>query len=327
MHQRVRGCKRNPRRGTGGPDAVGLRGNFDFTGFSRYSYRPCYPVALMAAIPSADVPAARSLATLRRAIDSIDDQVHDLLMQRAGIVAEVAGAKAREAGAPAPVFRAGREAEILRRLVARNRRPLPAELVVRVWREIMVASSRQQGPLTVAVGTNGADLAAAHFGAAVLRPVASAAAVLAAVTKGRAQLGVLPLSGWWHRRPPDVRILAGLPFVRTAPGKAPEAVVIGRQDFEPSSDDALYVAIAWAKGSGAKGARRPKLPSARVLATARRAGGPLSLVETTASYAELRAAVGYTATVEFLGGYARPIVLSSSAKASSAKANSSRASR
>jgi len=265
----------------------------------------------MAAIPSAVVPAARSLATLRRTIDSLDDQLHDLLMQRADVVAEVAKAKLQEGGAAAPVFRPGREAEILRRLVASNRAPLPAELVVRVWREIMVASSRLQGPLTVAVSRPGADLAAAHFGTSVLRPVKSAAAVLAAVAKGRAQLGVLPLSGWWHRRPPDVRILAALPFVRTAPAKASQVVVIGRQDFEPSSDDALYVAIAWSKG-----ARRPKLPSARVLAATRRAGGPLSLVETTASYAELRAAVGYTATVEFLGGYARPIVLPPSSKSS-----------
>jgi chorismate mutase-like protein len=290
----------------------------------------------MAAIPSAVVPAARSLAALRRAIDSIDDQVHDLLMQRADVVAEVASAKMREGGAAAPLFRAGREAEILRRLVARNRGPLPAELIARVWREIMVASSRQQGALTVAVSKTGVDLAREHFGAAVLPPVKSTAAVLAAVAKGRAQLGVLPLSGWWHRRPPDVRILAGLPFVRTVPlrkglGRStPTAVVIGRQDFEPSSDDALYVAVAWAKSTGAKGARRPKLPSARVLATARRAGGPLSLVETTASYAELRAALGYTATVEFLGGYARPIVLppaskSSSAKSGSVKANSAKA--
>ena len=263
----------------------------------------------MAAIPSADVPAARSLATLRRAIDSIDEQIHDLLMQRADVVAEVAQAKLQEGGAAAPVFRAGREAEILRRLVARNRAPLPAELVVKLWREIMVTSSRLQGSLTVAVcNTAGADLAAEHFGAAVLRPVKSVAAVLDAVAKGRAQLGVLPLSGWWPRRPPGVHILAGLPFLRTGAGRsAPEVVVIGRQDFEPSSDDALYVVVTWAKG--AKRARRPKLPSTRVLATARRAGALVSLVETTATYAELRAALGDAATVEFLGGYARPIVL------------------
>lgn len=279
----------------------------------------------MAAVPSADVPAARSLATLRRAIDSVDDQLHDLLMQRAELVTEVAQAKVQEGGAAAPVFRPGREAEILRRLVSRNRAPLPADLVVRLWREIMVTSSRLQGPLTVAVcKTAGADLAAEHFGAAVLRPVKSAAAVLAAVAKGRAQLGALPLSGWWHRRPPDVRILAGLPFLRRDSGRGgPQVVVIGRQDFEPSSDDALYVAVTWTKG-----VRRPKLPSGRVIATARRAGAPVSLVETIASYAELRAALGYAATVEFLGGYARPIVLpATSLTASPSKARPLKAQR
>ena len=268
----------------------------------------------MAAVPSAVLPAARSLATLRREIDSIDDAIHDLLMQRAEIVGEVVKAKMRDGGADAPLFRPGREAAILRRLIGRNRRPLPAELIGRLWREIIVEFTRLQGPLTVAVAPGAAaDAACDHFGPRVLRPVASIAAVLAAVAKGRAQLGVLPLPGargaagaWWQRVPADVHILARLPFLR-GPGRRGlvETVVVGRQPFEAAGDDVLYKRAVAAKGV------RGRVPAAlgRTLASARRSGRVVSLIETSASVDDVRACLGESATVEVLGGYARPIVL------------------
>lgn len=269
----------------------------------------------MAAVQSA-VPAG-SLQVLRRLIDSIDDSMHDLLMRRAEAVAEVAKAKAREGGADAPLFRPGREAEILRRLVARNRGALPARLIVRVWRDIIVESTRLQGPFAVAIAPGRtAEAAREHFGTAVLRPTASAAGVIAAVAKRRAQLGVLPLPGgqgpagrWWQTLPADIRILARLPFLRAA-GARDDAVVIGRQPFEASTDDLYYVAVAWAKDAG----RRASLPAARVLATARRAGRLLSLIETDTPFDALRARLGATGTAEFLGGYARPIARAANRK-------------
>jgi chorismate mutase-like protein len=263
----------------------------------------------MAAVQSA-VSAAGSLQALRRRIDSIDDSMHDLLMRRAEAVAEVAKAKKLEGGADAPLFRPGREAEILRRLIGRNRGPLPAGLIVRVWRDIIVESTRLQGPFAVAVAPGRtAESAREHFGGAVLRPTASAAAVIAAVAKRRAQLGVLPLPGgrgpagrWWPRLPADIRILARLPFLRPAGGRD-DAVVIGRQPFETSTDDSFYVAVAWTRRAG----RHAPLPAARVLATVRRAGRAVSLIETATPFDELRARLGAAGTAEFLGGYARPI--------------------
>lgn len=275
----------------------------------------------MAAVPSAVPPAPRSLASLRRAIDSIDDSIHDLLMQRAEIMDDVAKAKLRDGGAEAPLFRPAREAEILRRLVARNRAPLPAALIVRLWREIIVELTRLQGPLKVAVPAGRSDatiaaLARDHFGAHVLRPVASIAALINAVAKRRVQLGVLPAPGgrgaagaWWQRLPADVRILARLPFLRAATGRASaDAVVIGRQPFEASGDDALYVRIA-----GAKGKRAP-LALGRSIASARRAGRTVTLVETELSLEEARVRLGDAGTIECLGGYARPIVLGAASR-------------
>ncbi|MGH6989888.1 MAG: chorismate mutase, partial [Stellaceae bacterium] len=80
-----------------------------------------------------DSPIA-SLEELRRRIDALDDRLHDLVMDRAELVAGVAALK-RSSGVPA--LRSGREAQILRRLVARHRGPLPRPSLVRLWRELL----------------------------------------------------------------------------------------------------------------------------------------------------------------------------------------------
>src|SRR5262249_28214418 len=96
---------------------------------------------------AADIdPAARALAVLRLEIDAIDTAIHDLLIGRAEIVDRVAAVKGRGgASRPAPLFRGGREASILRRLAARNRKPLPLDTVFGVWREIITGLTRIQG--------------------------------------------------------------------------------------------------------------------------------------------------------------------------------------
>lgn len=271
--------------------------------------------------------ADRSLDMLRREIDSIDDAVHDLLTRRAEIATAVVQAKRREGGRRVPLFRPGREAEILRRLIARTRPPLAPELVVRVWRAIIVASTRLQGPFTVAVAPPAAALARDHFGEACLRPVASVAAVLAAVAKGRTQIGLVPLpaartdGSWWHAPALStrggVRILGRLPCcVGARASHTAEALILGRQAFEPSSDDRLYVRFKTAT-------RAPRgFGSAVAVASVRRGSGWLHLLETAMPLAELQAKLAsprrggptLAGAAEFLGGYARPIVLTAKRK-------------
>lgn len=71
-----------------------------------------------------------TLQSLRRQIDRIDDQLHDLIMARAALVEQVAAAKP-DSGVP---LRPGREAEILRRLIARHAGRFPKGALVRIWR-------------------------------------------------------------------------------------------------------------------------------------------------------------------------------------------------
>ena len=281
-------------------------------------------------------PAARALAVLRLEIDAIDNAIHDLLIGRAEIVDRVATAKGRGgAGRPAPLFRGGREASILRRLAARNRKPLPMDTVFGVWREIIAGLTRIQGDFGIlayapAGNDRCLDLARAHFGSrGSLQKSASIAAALAALKKGRVQLAVLPLPGeeprtergWWRQLGgrDGLQILARLPFLA---GRAAEGVIVGRQAFDASGDDRGYIAI----GSKAK------IAPARLRAALAKAGLPpvgvparieeklargrvvqYLLVEIgtwaapdDARLRSLAAALG-GAQVRSLGGYARPL--------------------
>ncbi len=198
----------------------------------------------------------KSLARLRRQIDDIDDQVHDLLMQRTDVAGKI-GALKNGAGHMRP----GREATVLRRLIARHKGALPRALIVRIWREIFSANTALQGPLAVAVyapeGTFGyRNLARDHFGwRTPMTAFRSAAQVLEAVSDGKASVGVLPVphgdetEPWWRNLARDggelPRIVARLPFaVLDAPrGDGPEALAIGLAAPEPTDRDHSYLTV------------------------------------------------------------------------------------
>ena len=133
------------------------------------------------ASPTAD-PA---LQALRAEIDALDDAMHDLLMRRAAVVARMAASRAKN-GAGSPL-RPGREAAVLRRLLARHSGALSGGAVVRIWRHIFMAHTAIQGAFTAAVAASGEAaptlaLAREHFGTATpLTQFASPAQALAAL--------------------------------------------------------------------------------------------------------------------------------------------------
>ncbi len=167
-----------------------------------------------------------SLPALRAEIDRLDDVLHDLLMQRADVVARLAQSRAKGSGTP---LRPGREALILRRLLARHAGPLPHAALVRLWREIFASSTLMQGNFSVAVFIRQPEeerIAREHFGAGTpLKLHPSGAAALAAVSSGKTSLAVLPLpqegepaeAAWWSRlESPRLQVVARLPFFSAA---------------------------------------------------------------------------------------------------------------
>ncbi len=137
------------------------------------------------------------LAALRQRIDGIDDQLLELVSERARLAEQVARAKAQR-GEALKVYRPEREAEILRRLTEQNRGPLTDEQVTVLFREVMSACRALQQPLTVAFlgprGTFTEEAASKHFGHdAGMSPQTTIGGVFREVESGAAHYGVVPV--------------------------------------------------------------------------------------------------------------------------------------
>ena len=109
------------------------------------------------------------LSALRQEIDTIDAELHALLVRRAAVSEKVRGIKSDDS----LKLRPGREANILRALIARHSGSFPKAQLIRIWREILTASLAMQGPFSVAVyATETAhslwDLARDHFGSGLI---------------------------------------------------------------------------------------------------------------------------------------------------------------
>src|SRR5690606_24962150 len=100
-----------------------------------------------------------------------DAALHELLMRRSEIAANIGMFKEKgdAKAVESPFLRPGREAVVLRRLIERHRGQLPKAVIIRMWREMMSALVRLQGPFAVAVYAPDQvsgywDLAHDHFG-------------------------------------------------------------------------------------------------------------------------------------------------------------------
>jgi chorismate mutase-like protein len=200
------------------------------------------------------------LAELRAQLDTLDDQIHDLLMQRARIVEAVA----IDGGKKGTKIRPGREASILRRLLARHSGALPRQAIVRIWRELFGAALIIEGGQTMAVcdgegGETRLALAREHFGP--LTPVrrhANPAQTMADLTReGGAQLAVLPAlaeddeahGDWWPlltaTGPQRLYVIAKIPFwTKRAEGlPVGDAYVAAAVPPDASGDDRGLIAL------------------------------------------------------------------------------------
>lgn len=192
-----------------------------------------------------------SLQRIREEIDSIDNAIHDLLMRRTKVVEQVTELKKNQA----IKIRPAREAKIIYRLVSRHHGGFPKRELVRIWRELIVATLAFEGPFSVAVCAPRSNpgywqLARNHFGAHTkMVGYPSQRRALEAVQSGQATVGILPrpylgeADPWWRhlvRNGENVpRIVARLPFVApVAPGSDDaEAMVICPISMEPSGRD------------------------------------------------------------------------------------------
>ncbi len=169
-----------------------------------------------------------TLADLRVEIDRIDENMHELLIERGEIIDRlIAVKKSQETGS---AFRPAREADMMRRLVKRHHGNLPLDTAESIWRVIISTFTYVQSPFSVHADLSAGDAlmrdsARFHFGFTV--PFVAhmgASSVVEAVSESRSDLGLVPAfatagSGpWWaalefNSAP---KIIARLPFVERA---------------------------------------------------------------------------------------------------------------
>ena len=182
-------------------------------------------------------PAPPSLEVLRKEIDTIDEQVHRLLMARGDIIDRLIQVKqTQEVGS---AFRPAREADMMRRLVQRHRGILPLDTVESIWRVIISTFTYVQAPFSVHADTSLGepamrDSARFHFGFTVPYVAHfSATAAVEAVARSKGDLALVSAissrTPWWLDLEAQgaPKIIARLPFIERAdhPAALPVFVV------------------------------------------------------------------------------------------------------
>lgn len=201
-----------------------------------------------------------SLQTLREDIDRIDGEIHRLIRHRADVVARLGALKRAAASAKGDLssggmaLRPGREAQVLRRLIAAHDGPLPETALFGIWRTMMSAFLRMQSPIEVRVDMSAGDwriwdLARIHFGAETpIEPCADSAQALDDCRKDGHVLAVLPAPSagnpWWQALSEGgLMVVAALPFLGARSSDGVQACLVARAVPEASGDDLTWLRI------------------------------------------------------------------------------------
>jgi len=167
----------------------------------------------------------------RRDIQSIDREIHDLLMLRATLGDSAGG----DASVPPAPVRAAQAAKILRNILSRHSGEFPLRALVQIWSDILFACDRQTTlhVFSGAGATGFHDLARTYFGCVMpMTTHNSAASVAHACADDPFAIGLVPPPEsvengqvWWEQLAPaghtGPRIAQSLPFVRNDSCRVP----------------------------------------------------------------------------------------------------------
>ena len=199
---------------------------------------------------------AATLARIRQTIDELDAEMHRCLVERGQAIDTLI--KVKGTSRPGAAFRPGREADMMRRLVARHEGRLPLWTVEHIWREIITTFTRMQARFDVSID-QGVDRDALRdtarflFGFTVaLHGYADAAETITHIRETGTDLGLVsanqPVSAgaWWRAlgRPSAPRIMAMSPYIRIHGRPAEHAAfVIAPELADPTPPDLDLFAV------------------------------------------------------------------------------------
>lgn len=138
---------------------------------------------------------AEELEKLRQEIDRVDQQIIRQLNERVTLAARIGHIKQ---AANAPIYVPGREEEVLQKVTGLSQGPLPARAIRRIYREIISASISLEKVCQVAYlgpeATYTHQAALKNFGSSLgYVPYATIPEIFAAVERGHADFGVIPI--------------------------------------------------------------------------------------------------------------------------------------
>lgn len=201
---------------------------------------------------------SKKLQDIRKKIDALDNKIHDVLMQRAELIDDIAEEKRKN---NLQFVHPSREAQMIRRLLARHKGSLPEAAIVRIWRELVGAVSLLQTGLKVTVAAPEGntllwDHSKAYFGSVVsMQKLSSPLVAVSSVREGESSFAVVPWprdneeNAWWtYLMDPEneIKIVCAFPY-GTVEGSPEDlenkALVISKINFDSSGEDHSFVAL------------------------------------------------------------------------------------
>lgn len=191
-----------------------------------------------------------ALDAIRREIDSIDDQILELLERRFAAARRVKATKSSDGSIASSPFRPAREAVMLRRLLAQRGASVSPDVLVRLWRVILSASTELQAPVTLHVDEAlGKDpgtrlLIGQHFCGMKLAFHGSPAHALDTLGSARGDLAIIATRSGWAKafslaEKGCPSVVGTLPVV--SGGSPPALLVFGHAEPQQSGDDETLV--------------------------------------------------------------------------------------
>ena len=198
---------------------------------------------------------SKTLNEIRKEIDAIDNNVHDLLIKRSELVSSVASAKKKEG---LQIVQPAREAAMIRRLLERHQGPLPIETIIRIWRELIGAVSLLQTGLSVCVVQDDQnsrlwELAKGYFGSVVpIKCVNNEAAAISSVVEDEASFAVMPWPEqgdelpWWSHLfiKKELSVITALPYgAENIDNMSQKAFILSKISYMDSGNDHSLIGL------------------------------------------------------------------------------------
>lgn len=192
-------------------------------------------------------PSGPALQALRQELDDVDDALLALLAKRFSVTAQVKSFKRATHNTSASPLRPAREAQILRRLLARAKVDgLSRDLVLRMWRAVLAQSSFEQAPITIHVAKKLASNVAArlrlrdHFPSLPVEEWRDDAQALMQVNASPGDICVVECQGPWIEafaagQAGSAQVISSLPVI--AEDLIPKLLVIGNAPQEATGRD------------------------------------------------------------------------------------------